>query len=154
MYVLTFIEKFLLLISSSTYTFSNEDREKLFSELNFDPETAAKEQAERMRTLPASYQLANVNVFIKNVSLTMVDVVESVVVGERSSERKKERKKEALLRLELPMMRSNVTVSFFVSYFSYILNNLLLVNIFLHVLTFIENNLIFSLFMFKVPNLV
>ena len=96
-----------------------------------------------MRTLPASYQLANVNVFIKNVSLTMVDVVESVVVGERSSERKKERKKEALLRLELPMMRSNVTVSFFVSYFSYILNNLLLVNIFLHVLTFIENNLIF-----------
>ena len=66
-------------------------------ELNFDPETAAKEQAERMRTLPASYQLANVNVFIKNVSLTMVDVVESVVVGERSSERKKERKKEALL---------------------------------------------------------
>ena len=100
-----------------------------------------------MRTLPASYQLANVNVFIKNVSLTMVDVVESVVVGERFSERKKERKKEALLRLELPMMRSNVTVSFFVSYFSYILNNLLLVNIFLHVLTFIENNLIFLLFM-------
>ena len=58
-----------------------------------------------MRTLPASYQLANVNLFIKNVSLTMVDVVE--------------RKKEALLRLELPMMRSNVTVkvsSFFLNF--------------------------------------
>jgi hypothetical protein len=79
------------------YQLSNEDREKLFRELNFDPETAAKDQAERMRTLPSSYQLANCNINVKMISFTLIDDMRTDT-------------KEAILRLEVPLTRLNLTV--------------------------------------------
>ena len=82
--------------SDGSYQFSNSDREKLFNELNFDPANAAKDQAERMRILPASYQLFNINILVQMISITLVD--------------EKKGKKEAILRLEVPLTRVHLTV--------------------------------------------
>ena len=82
---------------SDAYSFSEEERAKLFKDLNFDPDNAAKDHAERMRTLPSSYELLNVNMVLKMVSLTLVN--------DNNLDQKK-----PVLRLELPMTRINLGI--------------------------------------------